>query len=422
LTHSPGLRHQLFASRAFLAALLLCAAFIVGFAATRIQAPASLGQPKGMTDFDAFYVAGAMARNGKAVQTYDAQATFAAQRAFTGTQSAMPWTYPPPFTVLMEQFSRLPVGIAFAIFTSLGFLFWLMVMHRLAGAYLPGAVIAVLPTVILNLRTGQNGFLIAGLFGLALLLHRGGKASAGLPLGLMIVKPHLTAGIGVLTLLDRRWHALALAAVIALALLALATLAYGPAIWPAFLEGLRQASEFLAQGHYQLFRMTSWYAFLRGFDLPAGLALAAQVVSAIAGLALLALTWRARARPHVVGAAACVASLLFSPYSYDYDLTILGVAVALLITDMARLARPAELAAMFALCWWVTGYGLAANSFLEIAGLNTAALQKSPVPSLAAPALLALIALAATVLRRGERGGAREKASAGAAEMETSPS
>lgn len=390
-------------SRLVLTAILVVSAVLVVVSAVLFQAPGLLGQEKTLTDFDAFYIAGIMAERGEAEEAYQAVETLAAQMKFAGTTSFMPWAYPPPYTLVVEGLALMPIGFAFALFTATSFVFYLLVLRRIAGVYLPGVLIATLPTTILVLRTGQNGFLTAGLIGCFLLASARGRTIAGLPLGLMIIKPHLAAGIALLTLMERRWKTMAVAAGVVIVALAIATAVYGGGIWPAFLGGVREAGTFLAKGYYPLFRMSSVYASVWAFGGSPSLALALHGIGALAGVGLLVHVWIARYEAHVVAAVACVASLFVSPYSYDYDLTILGVGIAFVLPDILKRARPWESVGLFLLAWFATGYGMAANTFLKSTdGGNDVikSLGTDVAWSLASPALILLVAAGLVVLRR----------------------
>lgn len=400
LTDPTLMREQLLTSPRLLRGIGLAALLLMTFSAVRFQAPHLVGQAKELTDFDTFHIAGTLAAQGMPAASYDPSALFAAQRAATGTDTLMPWTYPPPFLGLMELFALLPVGLGFALFAAASAALFLLVLRRIAADCLPGALIAVLPAVFINLRTGQNGLLIAGLIGACLLLHGRSLARAGFPLGLLVIKPHLAAGAGLLTLLDRRWPALALAAATTGALLIASTLAYGTQIWPAFMGSVRDAGTFLSQGQYPLHRMSSLYAFARSLGAPAPAALAIQAGGALAALLLLTIAWQKRIAPRHLAAAACMASLFFSPYGYDYDVAIAGIAAGFVLRDLMRLASSGELLALFGLSWWATGYGLAVTVMVT-PGMSSGVHAANPaLPSLIAPALVALVILAVRVLAR----------------------
>lgn len=392
---------RLVTSRPVLAAILIVAVLLAIVTAVLFQAPGLLGREKVLTDFDAFHIAGTLAAHGQASSAYQASEMMAEQRAITGTSSFMPWTYPPPYTLLMEGLASLPVGTAYLLFVSTSFLFYLAVLRRISGAYLPGVLIAIAPSILLIIRSGQNGFLTAALVGAFLVSFRNKQGLAGIPLGLMCVKPHLAVGIALLALLDRRWKTMAVAGVIASAAMLIATVAFGITIWAAFFGGLREASQFLAAGYYQLFRMSSAYAFVKSLGGSAEVALALHIVVAVTSIAVLVQKWRSDCSWRILASTTCTASLLISPYNYDYDLAILGVAIAFALPDIISRCQRYEIAALLALTWITTGYGLAVSYFLEdSAHTPISALNTEHWPSLTAPALLLLAAVSLALLRR----------------------
>jgi len=402
---AEGNLHTQATSRLILKALLAVAALLIGVSAVSFQAPEMLGREKTMTDFDAFYVAGTLALNGRAADAYSIETMLVSQQQITGTKSFMPWTYPPPFTLLVGGLALMPVGIAYLLFTSLSFIFYLLILRRIAGEYLPGVLVAIMPTVLLTLRTGQNGFLTGGLIGIFLLTFLNRRPAAGIPLGLMIIKPHLAAAIAVLTVVEKRWSIIAVAGGVVTAALLISTAVFGVAIWSAFMGGVRESGLFLAEGYYPLFRMTSLYAMGRSTGLSANLALALQGCGALLTIGLFLYLRQRNLPPRMLAATACVASLFISPYNYDYDLAILGVAIAFVLPDIIKMARPAEKLMLLALCWFVTGYGLAVNMALEAMAHGSKEKQfmlgeASETLSLTAPALVLLVGAAALLLTR----------------------
>ena len=238
-----------------------------------------------------------------------------------------------------RRFGLAPVWLGYLVYTLPGFALFAHVVKKLGGPYAPGALAVVLPAAIINARSGQTGFWVAGAIGLFVLWFRDSKDRAGLPLGLMILKPHLAAGIGVLTLISGKWRIVAIAAATIAANFLLATLAFGPGIWTAFRAGVSSSSGLLWEGNFPMARMVTVFAFVyRSGVSPAG-AMAIHAAIALAGVAGLVWLWRRRARPDVLLATAVAVGLVASPYSYDYDLTALALPAALLLPDLARHAR-----------------------------------------------------------------------------------
>lgn len=401
-------------SRLLLACFLLAALLLVGTAAIRFQAPELLGAAKILTDFDAFHIAGTLAARGDVDAAYDAARMMDAQAELASVRSFMPYTYPPPFTLIADALARLPIGSAFALFALASFGLYLAVLRRIAGEGMVLVLLALTPIVMLNLRTGQTGFLVAGLVGAFLLAWRDNRAVAGLPLGLLIIKPHLAVGAGLLALFGRRWDAVAIAAGVVGAAMGLATLAYGFGVWSAFLGAVREAGTFLAAGHYPMYRMSSAYAFLLTIGVPASAALATHFTLAAAAAA--ALIWTALAQMAFRHRAAlvCVLSLFISPYNYDYDLAMLGIALAFVLPGLAESASRPALGGLLGLAWATGGYGMAINTFAVETAVSFES--NAELEHLAAtfPLLVALCAATAWLIRVRDGSGAEATASASA--------
>lgn len=388
-------------SKPLLFALILTGCLLTAISAVRFQAPELLGWRKVLTDFDAFHIAGRLALEGRVSEAYHLASMLAAQWEMTGALSFMPWTYPPPFTLAMHGLAALPIGPAFLLFATASFAFYLWVLRRIAGPWLPGVVMAVAPAILLNLRTGQNGLLVAGLIGAFLLAFRDNRRVAGLPLGLLIIKPHLAIGIGLLVLLRRRWSVAIIAGAVALALLAISTLVYGLGIWSDFHDAVGEAGAYLAAGYYPLFRMNSVYAAAYTLGAAPAAAMTLQAASAVVSLAILGYACLKDLAFNRLAALACAATVCVSPYGYDYDLTVLGVGIAFILPEIVERSSGRRFLAWFALMWLACGYGLAWSVAISDNSSKSVAIDASNAGvSLIAPLLWLLFWLTFRILAR----------------------
>ena len=310
------------------------------------------------TDFNVFYMAGQMFWEGNLDHAYHAESMLEAQTRFTGTNSFMPWAYPPQFNFIAAALALLPIGLSYLIFVSLSFVAYLLVLRHIAGPYSSATLFAIAPALFVLIRCGQNGFLTGSLAGLFFLAFLKNRSTAGLPLGLMIIKPQLAIGMTVLALISRRWNTLAIAAGVVAVTSLLATLAFGSGIWLAFADGAREASLFLQSGLYPLFRMTSIYAALYTFGVPAGIALAVQGFSFVAACFLIGYAWAKNWGPRRIAGIAALASLFMSPYAFDYDLPMFGIAIAFLMSDIAMHSSNKEKLFLLLLSWIACGWGM----------------------------------------------------------------
>lgn len=61
-------------------------------------------------------------------------------------------------------------------------------------------------------------------------------------------------------------------------------------------------------------------------------------------------------------------SLFISPYNYDYDLSILGLAIAYVLPELLARTRSWEIVLLGGLTWLTTGWGILVYSFVMAGG------------------------------------------------------
>jgi hypothetical protein len=321
---------------------------------------------KKLLDFDAFHVAGQLVWRGEIAKAYSYLSMEALERQLGHGDGFLPWTYPPPFNLVVAPLGLLPLGLAYMLFTGGTLLMFLVVVRRIAGRDFPVVLLAVFPALAINISCGQNGFLTGALIGLSALMMGEARALAGLPLGAMIIKPHMAVPFALLALGRRFWGVIAVGALTVAVASAAATLAFGTGIWSAFLAGVEEAKTFLAVGQYPLYRMISVYALAHSLGAPALAAMLAQVVVAGLALAFVAEMLRQGAPLRQALGFAALVSPLISPYAYDYDLTISGVGLALLWAELAARTERGEQIRLMVLSALATGTGMLLNLKHEI--------------------------------------------------------
>src|SRR5579859_7709958 len=158
-----------------------------------------------LVDFDVFYIAGQLVWRGTIEQAYHFATMLQLQKSFSGSNAFMPWTYPPQFDLLLAPLALLPLGLAYSVFMVGTVAAYLATVRRIAADNLVPVLILLAPLIVITIRCGQNGFLTGTLIGLTCLGLRAGSPLAGLPLGLMVIKPHLAVAFAIYTLVNRQW-------------------------------------------------------------------------------------------------------------------------------------------------------------------------------------------------------------------------
>ena len=292
----------------------------------------SRGWPVGV-DFGQVWAAGIMALRGDAAAVYDFAAHYAVQQELFGENAPyLLWLYPPNHLMVAGALATLPYLVALTLWMGLTLMVWMAAVRAIVPG-LPALLVALaFPAVLMNLGYGQNGFLTAGLLGLALALLDRRPVLAGIFIGLLAYKPHFGMLIPIVLMLSGRWTVFLSAAATVCALGAVTTAIFGADIWFAFIEATQGTrEEVLEIGLAGWQRLQSIFAAVRNLGGPVELAYAAQALVALFCLASVSWLWWSRADQDLKSAGLAAAALLTTPYVLDYDHMVMGVAYAFLI-------------------------------------------------------------------------------------------
>jgi alpha-1,2-mannosyltransferase len=353
------------------------------------------GRPLG-TDFSSFYAAGTQVLEGHPDAPYDLARQYAREQAIFGAATPFyGWLYPPFFLLIAAALALLPYGAALATWQAVTLGLYLLSIgailisssrgapsasrestapdtraftpetaFRASWLWIAGSRFAApgmtydwllltlaFPAVLVNLGHGQNGFLTAALLGGALAVLDRRPVVAGVLFGLLAYKPQFGLMIPLALAASGRWRSFAAAAVMVALLVAATTVVFGADVWHAFFESTRfTRAVVLEQGDPGWHKMQSLFAWARMWGAPIALAYALQA-ALVAGLAAtLIWLWRSAAPYPLKAAALCLATILATPFTFDYDMMVLAPVIAFFAVDgLARGFGPWEKTALAAL-------------------------------------------------------------------------
>lgn len=328
----------------------------LSFCVMWVQWQSAPGVPRISGDFVSFWTAGQLALEGQAADAYQMAPHFMRQKAVHGDPNwpYLAFFYPPFFLLLCAGFALLGYLPALCLWLATSFACYAAALRALLPKGLrEGEPIWVLslgyPAVMVNAGFGQNGFLSTALLGGAAVWLDRRPVLAGLCLGCLAYKPQLGIIVPLALAVAGRWRSFAAAGATVLAMAAAATLAFGTEIWPPFMANMAEARlnwlEPINPPYLQYF--ITVYGAIRLHGGPLVLAYAAQgVVSVVAAFMLVRALLRrppgARSgRAEGAAIAACVP--FCSPFLLEYDLVILAVPMAWLLSEALRGGfRPGE--------------------------------------------------------------------------------
>jgi hypothetical protein len=285
-------------------------------------------------DFVAFWAAAKLALAGEAVSAFDPQALVAAQSlAPDGAWDTYFWHYPPGFHLLITPLGLLGFSAAFAIFSAVAIGFYIWALGGWARPVPGGLALAVAaPPVAFVLATGNASLLwTAALLSALSLLARERPRAAGAMIALLTLKPQLGLLIPVALIAGRHWRTLLWATAATAAIVALTIAVFGVGYWAAFFRAMASATGLFEVHGANAVTMITWYAFARQFGASHETALALQMLSLAAAAGAVGLLWSRRGVAlDLKIAALCLATLISTPYAYQYEL-VLAVMAALFL-------------------------------------------------------------------------------------------
>jgi alpha-1,2-mannosyltransferase len=320
------------------------------------------------TDFSNVYAAGKYVLEGKPAAPFSPQLQYEKEQSIFGADTPFyGWHYPPVFLALAAALALLPYFAALAAWqlaTLVLYLWNALAIVRDPRAFLPALAF---PAVFINLAHGQNGFLTAALLGGGMLLMDRTPILAGMMLGLLVYKPQFALLVPLALAVSARWRVFWTAAATVIAVCAATYFAYGAAVWDAFFESLAfTRTVVLEEGGTGFYKIQSAFAAVRLWGGPVALAYAAQATVVLAVAFFLVRIWRSESALAFKAAALIAGAILATPYALDYDLVVMGPAIAFLAAyGLKRGFLPYEKSAL-AFCWLVPLITRSAAQFIGL--------------------------------------------------------
>jgi alpha-1,2-mannosyltransferase len=339
------------------------------------------GRPLG-TDFSNVYTAGRMTLEGHPVAAFDPRLEHAREKEIFGDKTPFyGWHYPPLFLFVAAALALLPYQLALIVWQGVTLLLYLLAVRAIVSlGFLPSPLwggstrearrgggrsvghepsqqlrappltpphkregnipslwlllALAFPAVFVNLGHGHNGFLTTALFAFALVQLDRRPIVAGILFGLIAYKPQFGLLIPLVLAVTGRWRSFTSAAATVALVVAVATLAFGMETWRAFFTFADYTRAIVLEtGETGWHKIQSVFSWARMWGAPVTLAYAIQGAVTILVASALVWLWRSPVSFALKAAALCIATILATPYSLDYDLMLLAPAIAYLACD-----------------------------------------------------------------------------------------
>ncbi len=300
----------------------------------------SYGRPIG-TDFVNVWASGHLALEGRPAAAFDPAIQAPYQQKLLGfsTDFFYGWHYPPMFLLVAAVLALMPYGLALFVWLAGTTAFYLAIIRRIvanatADKKLVVLLAAAYPAVLANLTHGQNGCLNAALLGGSMALLPTQPVAAGVLIGLLAYKPQYGVIVPLALLAIGSWRAIASAAVTTVGTGLLSLAVFGAGTWDAFFKfGAFTKAAILEQGAAGWFKLQGVFPAVRMLGGSVGAAYSVQAIVSVLLLVLTVWIWRQNLRHDVKAGALILATMLATPYAFNYDAMLVGPAIAFLAAD-----------------------------------------------------------------------------------------
>lgn len=337
--------------------LVLCMAAIGWMLATRDGLNDFKRRPIG-TDFSNVYSAGKWVLAGRPDAPFSPPLQHQMEKRVFGDDTPFyGWHYPPVFLGLAALLALMPYLLSLLVWQLTTLVAYLGVIRAIVhdampvptttlplfermglvgdkGGRLPYWLLPALafPAVFVNIGHGHNGFLTAALIGGGLLLIDRKPVVAGILFGLLCYKPQFGMLLPLVFGISGRWRVFFTAGATVIAVCLLTWFFFGTQTWIAFRESLEfTRTVVLEQGDTGFHKIQSPFAALRLWGAPVNVAYAAQAAAVATVAIVLAILWRSAAAFEMKAVALLAGALLSTPYLLDYDLVVMGPAIAFFV-------------------------------------------------------------------------------------------
>jgi Glycosyltransferase family 87 len=242
------------------------------------------------------------------------------------------WSYPLFALPLFWPLAQLPYSVALAVWTlGLWGAFAAITLSQVERPNRPYALILLLfaPACLINIVSGQNGFLSAALMLAGVICLDRRPVMAGILFGLLALKPQLALGLPVALFALGAWRVMAAATITATVLVVGSVALFGIGPWQQYFD-ITAPYQVLLLRHFQGFyttMMVSVFAGARTFGLSYSGAMAIQIAIALAVLVGVYFAVRRTSDPCRRALVLASAAPLLTPYAFNYDLTALAAAL-----------------------------------------------------------------------------------------------
>lgn len=279
------------------------------------------------SDFANHWLAAKLVLSGHAALIYNHDATNTIHKQFFGPHllCGSSWYYPPFFLFAVVPLGMLPYLQSFFISIIAALVIYLFVLSRINHQPIILLLCLFFPGTYENFIFGQNGFISGILLGGGLLLLDRYPILSGCLFGLLGYKPPLVILTFIALGFGRYWKTLISAFTTIIILILVSVAVFGLEVWLEYFKAMLVPMKQMEGASAPFGLAPTFFAAIRNAGFGARVAYPVQAVVMAVVLAGVGWVWQKKLALTIRGAVLVLGTLVFTPYSFVYELAILAL-------------------------------------------------------------------------------------------------
>ena len=242
--------------------------------------------------------------------------------------------------------------LSLLVWLGIGLLLYIIVLSRTLTHSTIFPMIIVFPGIYQNFFFGQNAFYSGFILGGGLLFLDRSPLLAGFLIGFLCYKPQFVLLILVALIVGGYWKTIIAFLATSLSLVLATIVVFGPGTWIAYFKVMSLPMKLLEIGQTAWSIMPTFFAATLSAGLSVRAAYLVQGVIMLVVLGGVVWVWMQKANLSLRGSVLTIGLLLFTPYSFIYELALLALPLCWLWEEgHVRGRLPGEL--FLLLCGWL---------------------------------------------------------------------
>lgn len=287
-------------------------------------------------DFIAFWATSKLSLSGNPSAAYDLNNILVIIKETVGYEQGFPWLYPPTFQTIILPLALIDYKYSYILFNIVTMVFFSISARKLAPKREYILAIIAFPAIYTAIIYGQNSLLTAALAILGIYYVDKKPIIAGVFIGTLALKPQMAILFPFALLFGRHWKALISTSLTFVANVLISLYLFGYKTWIVFFASINTPKLWLETGQISWEKMISTFSLAKMVGFTTESAYLIHFSIALIFISVMIYFWLHKSDIALRGSSLALASIVSTPYAFEYELTWIAIPILMLANKNAK--------------------------------------------------------------------------------------